>query len=88
MVPRNAKPSATGQQASAEVVAIAVEAAHHRRALPRGSLYTSEARRAAIADTAYLMAQSRGFEPGHELEDWLAAEEQVNQRLMGEGRDF
>jgi hypothetical protein len=27
-----------------------------------------------IAITAYLKAQARGFEPGHELEDWLAAE--------------
>jgi len=27
-----------------------------------------------IAIAAYLKAQARGFEPGHELEDWLAAE--------------
>lgn len=27
-----------------------------------------------IAIAAYLRAESRGFEPGHELEDWLAAE--------------
>ena len=27
-----------------------------------------------IAFTAYLKAEARGFEPGHELEDWLAAE--------------
>lgn len=27
-----------------------------------------------IAITAYLKAEARGFEPGHELEDWLAAE--------------
>lgn len=32
-----------------------------------------------IATTAYFRAQHRGFEPGHELEDWLAAETEVVQ---------
>lgn len=27
-----------------------------------------------IAVTAYYKAESRGFEPGHELQDWLEAE--------------
>jgi hypothetical protein len=27
-----------------------------------------------IAELAYLKAESRGFAPGHELEDWLEAE--------------
>lgn len=27
-----------------------------------------------IAISAYFRAEARGFEPGHELEDWLAAE--------------
>lgn len=31
-------------------------------------------RRASIAEAAYLLAEKRGFEPGHELEDWLKAE--------------
>ena len=31
-------------------------------------------RNAKIAEAAYFRAQQRGFEPGHELEDWLAAE--------------
>jgi hypothetical protein len=31
-------------------------------------------REARIAELAYLKAESRGFEPGHELEDWLEAE--------------
>jgi hypothetical protein len=34
-------------------------------------------RDAKIAEIAYLKAESRGFEPGHELEDWLAAEQEV-----------
>lgn len=27
-----------------------------------------------IADSAYYKAESRGFSPGYELDDWLAAE--------------
>ena len=33
--------------------------------------------RTMIAEAAYHRAEKRGFEPGHELEDWLAAEAQV-----------
>ena len=29
---------------------------------------------------AYLMAERRGFQPGHEAEDWFAAEREVRQR--------
>jgi hypothetical protein len=31
-------------------------------------------RQLMIEREAYLRAEQRGFEPGHELEDWLAAE--------------
>jgi len=47
-----------------------------------------EDRHASIAEAAYFRAELRGFAPGHELEDWLAAEEEVDQRLMGEGRAY
>jgi hypothetical protein len=30
-----------------------------------------------IAAAAYFLAEQRGFEPGHELEDWLTAEQKV-----------
>jgi hypothetical protein len=30
-----------------------------------------------IATAAYFRAQSRGFEPGHELEDWFEAETEI-----------
>ena len=30
-------------------------------------------RAALIAEAAYFRAQKRGFAPGHEVEDWLAA---------------
>jgi hypothetical protein len=34
-------------------------------------------RRLMIEHEAYLRAERRGFEPGHELEDWLAAEHAI-----------
>ena len=30
-----------------------------------------------IATAAYFLAERRSFEPGHELEDWLTAEERL-----------
>jgi hypothetical protein len=36
-----------------------------------------------IAEAAYFRAQLRGFLPGHEIEDWLAAEAEVDRQLAG-----
>jgi hypothetical protein len=33
--------------------------------------------RAAIAERAYYKAERRGFTPGHDVEDWLAAEREI-----------
>jgi len=33
-------------------------------------------RDAKIAEMAYYKAESRGFEPGYELDDWIAAEQE------------
>jgi hypothetical protein len=49
-------------------------------AAPRVAV-TREARRALIAESAYLRAERRGFAPGHEAEDWLAAEAEVDALL-------
>jgi hypothetical protein len=38
----------------------------------------SESREARIAERAYWRAERRGFEPGHELEDWLHAEREID----------
>ncbi len=38
-------------------------------------------RLALVATEAYLRAERRNFAAGHELEDWLAAEAEVNARL-------
>ena len=42
---------------------------------------SEEARRAMIAQAAYLRAERRGFAPGGEEEDWLAAEAEVDALL-------
>jgi hypothetical protein len=36
-------------------------------------------RDARIADLAYYKAESRGFEPSHELEDWFEAEREIEE---------
>jgi hypothetical protein len=41
-----------------------------------------EKRAALIAEAAYFRAEKRGFAPGHETEDWLAAEREVDARLL------
>jgi hypothetical protein len=38
-------------------------------------------RRALIAQIAYYRAERRSFEPGHEAEDWLNAEAEVDTAL-------
>lgn len=35
-------------------------------------------RRAMVSEAAYYRAQKRGFEPGWELDDWLAAEAEID----------
>ena len=42
---------------------------------------TDEARRTMIAENAYLRAERRGFTPGNEDADWLAAEQEVDALL-------
>jgi Protein of unknown function (DUF2934) len=46
--------------------------------------HTPEDRNACIAEGAYFIAKRRGFTPGHELDDWLEAENEVDARLSGE----
>jgi hypothetical protein len=42
--------------------------------------YEPEDMRRQIEEAAYYRAKQRGFEPGHELEDWVQAESEVMQR--------
>ena len=42
---------------------------------------SAEELRQLIAEAAYYRAKQRGFEPGHELEDWVQAESEVLRRV-------
>jgi Protein of unknown function (DUF2934) len=43
---------------------------------------SSDGRQSMVAQAAYFRAERRGFEPGHEVEDWLAAEREVDDLLQ------
>jgi hypothetical protein len=43
-----------------------------------GEPLSEDWRREQIAVAAYYLAEHRGFECGHDVEDWLAAEAEVN----------
>jgi hypothetical protein len=48
----------------------------------RSSAYVApQQREAMIADSAYFRSAHRGFEPGHEVDDWLAAESEIDAAL-------
>jgi hypothetical protein len=53
--------------------AVQLRAPVERRPEPERS-WDDEYRWGWIAENAYYRAQRRGFEPGHEVEDWIAAE--------------
>ena len=52
----------------------------HGASLPDASV-SPDRRRTMIAEAAYFRAQSRGFAPGGELDDWLEAEWSVDEFL-------
>ncbi len=64
--------STLSQQAAAEARWLASANARPQRPTAH------ELRDVRIRELAYLRAQQRGFAPGHEVEDWLAAEEEVD----------
>lgn len=48
----------------------------------RSSAYMEpQVREAMIAESAYFRSAHRGFEPGHEVDDWLAAESEIDAAL-------
>lgn len=46
----------------------------------RGNL--ADQRHLRIREAAYFLAEARGFAPGHELDDWLKAEKQIDASEM------
>jgi len=61
------EPATPDPALSAEI--IWTKAAHKRSA---------ESRQSRIARAAYFLSEARGFEPGHDEEDWLLAQMQVD----------
>jgi hypothetical protein len=51
----------------------------------RADISNNDVRR-QIAEAAYLRAKERGFEPGHEVQDWVEAESEVMGRINGADR--
>ncbi len=56
------------------------------RNAPRRTQVSEDMRRGMIAQAAYLRAERRGFSGGNEIEDWLAAEAEVDALLTAESR--
>ena len=87
----NRRTTISGSIRSAGTSQVEEKAAPGRRASPpkpaaepaasTGMTVSEDARRAMIAQAAYLRAERRGFAPGGELEDWMAAEAEVDALL-------
>jgi hypothetical protein len=72
--PRSKKTSGATEQQSTSGAATITDANLERREIPS----FSDSREARIAEAAYWRAERRGFAPGHELDDWLQAEKEVD----------
>jgi DUF2934 family protein len=75
-------PAPAAQQAPSEAQAGDVDVTAtqlERREIPS----FSESREARIAEAAYWRAERRGFGGGQELDDWLAAEREVDDDIAG-----
>ncbi len=46
---------------------------------PGASSISAAEKQRLIQETAYFIAQQRGFAPGNEIQDWLIAEKKVNE---------
>jgi len=89
VTPTNPTPLAE-TQAPVQPVAVEAEAVQTavRRTMKRPEIVKSDSRATVvpinledeIRRLAYLYSERRGFQPGHEAEDWLAAEHEVMQR--------
>ena len=78
--------SGSGQVAESEVQELPLAVVHYlvgRRSQGPGGNYvvSPEERQRMIAEAAYFRAQARGFGEDMQLEDWLAAEREIQQQL-------
>lgn len=58
-------------------------AANKKKTAPPPAGVTDKERYLLIAEAAYYRAEQRGFAPGHDLQDWLDAETEVERLLAG-----
>jgi len=81
---RTKKPTPPAAAPAAPKEPTEVTATHlERREIPS----FSESREARIAEAAYWRAERRGFTAGQELDDWLAAEREVDEDLAKRPQD-
>jgi hypothetical protein len=79
-MPREKNPEATSPKKRAPRRAAATPAA----AVNPPKFVDPQQRAMLIARAAYFRAMNRGFEPGNEVADWLAAEAEVDAELLRE----
>jgi hypothetical protein len=85
MITRRTVETTGGKESGTRGEAQRRERSAHAKATPaRRMQVTADARRTMIAEAAYLRAERRGFAPGHETEDWLTAEIEVDALLRSE----
>ena len=77
---RSADTPATAEPAARRTTAARAATARTRTASHTAGVPAAD-RHAMIAENAYLRAERRGFAPGHEVSDWLAAEQEVDALL-------
>ncbi len=73
---RTKKPAPPSAKEAAPAAAV-TDTQLERREIPS----FSESREARIAEAAYWRAERRGFTAGQELDDWLAAEREVDEDI-------
>lgn len=81
-----AAPAATPAPARAPAKSAAPRARKTAKKTTSPVAVSEDVRRAMIAEAAYLRAERRGFSPGGEAEDWLAAEAEVDALLKARHR--
>jgi DUF2934 family protein len=53
---------------------------------PAPKAQSEQEMRAKIAIAAYYLAERRGFNPGADTDDWLAAEAEIREKAWAEGQ--
>ncbi|MEJ2479356.1 MAG: DUF2934 domain-containing protein [Acidihalobacter sp.] len=75
------KPAAKSASKSATTAKSGTKTARARK--KSASPVTAEQRYRMIAEAAYLIAESHGFDSSRSLDDWLQAEAQIDRQLSG-----